>query len=231
MQPNAQEWGWGLFINSLAAVCQRQQLKCPYTIATFACAKNDNGIQSQWPRWELSFQVTVIKLLVGGLHLACPHYHFIVFPWPTAPWHSLHFKAFHWRGSLTFIFIFLVVLQWFLLFLGSKPFVKWCEEDVYSNLGPMNWVLSGNNRKFWGFKHPGHHPAAAKRKGRAFSCQGLKARLQKEISWGAGTCPSVQVQTANLPGYSAKARQSVLCPLPGMDRKAPVDSKNRKLKP
>lgn len=105
MQPNAQEWGWGLFINSLAAVCQRQQLKCPYTIATFACAKNDNGIQSQWPRWELSFQVTVIKLLVGGLHLACPHYHFIVFPWPTAPWHSLHFKAFHWRGSLTFIFI------------------------------------------------------------------------------------------------------------------------------
>lgn len=94
--------------------------------------------------WSSSLLVLIIISLCfcGPLHHGTPCIlkHFI----DGAVWHS-------------YLYV-LVVLQWFLLFLGSKPFVKWCEEDVYSNLGPMNWVLSGKNRKYWGFKHPGPYP-------------------------------------------------------------------------
>lgn len=40
--------GGELPINSLAAVCQKQQLKHPFRIATSARAGNDKAIQIKW---------------------------------------------------------------------------------------------------------------------------------------------------------------------------------------
>lgn len=104
----------------------------------------------------------------------------------------------------------LVVLQWFLLFLGSKPFVKWCEEDVYSDLGPMNWVLSGNNRKYWGFKHPGHYPAAVEHNRRGFFCQGLKGKAAEEVRWATCTGLGVQEQTYQVTMLTGGSLLSIL---------------------
>lgn len=130
--------------------------------------------------WSSSpFVLIIISLcFCGPLHHGTPCIlkHFI----DGAVWHS-------------YLYV-LVVLQWFLLFLGSKPFVKWCEEDVYSNLGPMNWVLSGNNRKYWGFKHPGPYPASEDLTERFF-LPGAESRVVEEVRWAAHTWFGVQEQT------------------------------------
>lgn len=116
--------------------------------------------------WSSSPLVLIIISLCfcGPLHHGTPCIlkHFI----DGAVWHS-------------YLYV-LVVLQRFSLFLGSKPFVKWCKEDVYSNLGPMNWVLSGNNRKFWGFKHPGPYPAAVNLKEERFLARGWKSGCKRK---------------------------------------------------
>lgn len=49
---NGTRVGGELPINSLAAVCQKQQLKHPFRTATSACTKNDKTIQIKWLHWE-----------------------------------------------------------------------------------------------------------------------------------------------------------------------------------
>lgn len=160
--------------------------------------------------WSSSPLVLIIISLCfcGPLHHGTPCIlkHFI----DGAVWHS-------------YLYV-LVVLQWFLLFLGSKPFVKWCEEDVYSDLGPMNWVLSGNNRKYWGFKHPGHYPAAVEHNRRGIFLP--RTERQGGRRGQMGNMYRAWGSRANLPGYNVNRRQPAFHPPPPA-----VDIETRKPKP
>lgn len=130
--------------------------------------------------WSSSPLVLIIISLCfcGPLHHGTPCIlkHFI----DGAVWHS-------------YLYV-LVVLQWFLLFLGSKPFVKWCEEDVYSNLGPVNWVLSGNTESIEDLNilDP---ILLLQNVTQGFFLPGTESKAVEEVRWAARTWFGVQEQT------------------------------------
>lgn len=145
--------------------------------------------------WSSSLLVLIIISLCfcGPLHRGTPCIlkHFI----DGAVWHS-------------YLYV-LVVLQWFFLFLWSEPFVKWCEEDVYSNLGPMNWVLSGNKRKYWGFNILDPLLLLWNIM-ELFFLPGTESKTVEEVKWAAYTWFGVQEQSYQVTMLTGGSLLSIL---------------------